>query len=73
LLRIPEVSSAFQEEARVRGIDLVVASGTALDGALALGLCAGRRVGEMRQTGLGCALRARSPYLLMTRPIGDDS
>jgi N-acetylglucosamine kinase-like BadF-type ATPase len=54
LLRIPEVSAAFEDEIRRRGINLTAASGTALDGALALG----RHVGE------GCALRARAPYLL---------
>jgi len=54
LLHIPEVSVAFEAEMRRRGIDLTVASGTALDGALALG----RHVGE------GRPLRARAPYLL---------
>jgi N-acetylglucosamine kinase-like BadF-type ATPase len=53
LLRIPEVSAAFEDETRRRGIVLTAASGTALDGALALG----RHVGE------GRALRARAPYL----------
>lgn len=54
LLHIPEVWAAFEDETRRRGIDLTAASGTALDGALALG----RHVGE------GRALRARAPYLL---------
>lgn len=54
LLRIPEVSAAFEDETRRRGIDLTVASGTARDGALALG----PHIGE------GRALRARAPYLL---------
>ena len=54
LFRIPEVSAAFAAETRRRGFDLTAASGTALDGALALG----RHVGE------GRALRARAPYLL---------
>jgi len=54
LLHIPEVSAAFEAETRRRGIHLAVASGTALDGALALG----RHVGE------GRSLRARAPYLL---------
>jgi len=54
LLQIPEVSAAFEDEARRRGINLTAASGAALDGAMALG----RHVGE------GRALRARAPYLL---------
>lgn len=54
LLHIPEVWAAFEDETRRRGIDLTAASGTSLDGALALG----RHVGE------GRALRARAPYLL---------
>ena len=54
LLRIPEVCAAFEDETRRRGIDLTAASGTALDGALALG----------RQVAEGHALRARAPYLL---------
>jgi hypothetical protein len=53
LLQIPEVSAAFAAEIRRRGIDLTVASGTALDGALALG----RHLAE------GRALLARAPYL----------
>lgn len=54
LLLIPEVSAAFEAEARRRGIDLTAASGTALDGALTLG----RHLSE------GGSLSARSPYLL---------
>ena len=54
LLRNQEVSAAFEAETRRRGIMLTPASGTALDGALALG----RHIGE------GRALRARAPYLL---------
>jgi len=54
LLRIPQVSAAFEAQTRRRGIDLTSASGAALDGALALG----RHVDE------GRALRARAPYLL---------
>ena len=54
LLLSPEVSAAFEDEIRRRGIELTTAFGTALDGALALG----RHVGE------GRALGARSPYLL---------
>lgn len=54
LLHIAEVWRAFEDEIRRRGIDLTPASGTALDGAVALG----RHVGE------GRALAARAPYLL---------
>ena len=54
LLLIPEVSAAFEADARRRGIDLTAASGTALDGALTLG----RHLSE------GGSLSARSPYLL---------
>jgi N-acetylglucosamine kinase-like BadF-type ATPase len=54
LLLIPELSAAFEDETRRRGMDLTAASGTALDGALALG----------RQVGEGRALGARAPYLL---------
>jgi N-acetylglucosamine kinase-like BadF-type ATPase len=53
LLRIPELSAAFEDEVRRRGIDLTAASGTSLDGALALG----------RHVVLGRDLRARAPYL----------
>ena len=54
LLHIPQVASAFGQEARRRGIVLTAASGTALDGSLALG----------RHVGAGRALRSRAPYLL---------
>jgi len=54
LLKIPEVNAAFENEVRRRGIELTQATGTALDGALALG----------RQVGEGRALAARAPYLL---------
>jgi len=54
LLRIPQLSAAFSQEARRRGIELVAASGTALDGACHLG----------RQIGEGHALQVRPPYLL---------
>ena len=54
LLRIPELSVAFEEETQRRGIHLTAASGAALDGALALG----------RHVGQGRAMRARAPYLL---------
>lgn len=53
LLRIPELSAAFEDEVRRRGIDLTAASGTSLDGALALG----------RHVVLGRDLCARAPYL----------
>lgn len=53
LLRIPELSAAFEDEAHRRGIDLTAASGSALDGALALG----------RHVAAGRPLRARPPYL----------
>ena len=53
LMRIPELSAAFEDEVRRRGIHLTAASGTALDGALALG----------RHVVLGPPLRARAPYL----------
>ena len=58
LLHSPEVSAAFEDEIRRRGIELTAAAGTALDGAMALG----RHVGE------GRALRARAPYLLCVGP-----
>lgn len=58
LLRIPEVSAAFEVEARCRGIDLTAAAGTALDGALVLG----------RHVAAGRDLRARAPYLLRASP-----
>lgn len=54
LLHIPELSAAFEAETGRRGIDLTIAAGTALDGAVALG----------RYAGEGRALRARAPYLL---------
>ncbi len=54
LFNSAEISGAFEDEIRRRGIDLVPASGTALDGALALG----------RQVADGRALSARAPYLL---------
>jgi len=52
-MRIPELSAAFEDEVRRRGIHLTAASGTALDGALVLG----------RHVVLGRPLRARAPYL----------
>jgi N-acetylglucosamine kinase-like BadF-type ATPase len=64
LLRIPQVWTAFEAETRGRGIDLFAASGTALDGALALG----RHLLERRPFDQGRALRGRAPYLLVTRP-----
>ena len=54
LFNIAEVWAAFEDEIRRRGIDLTAASGTALDGALALG----RHLSE------GRALATRAPYLL---------
>lgn len=54
LFLIPEISVAFEDEMRVRGIDLTAASGTALDGAVSLG----------RYVVDGGALAARAPYLL---------
>ena len=53
LLGNPKIAAAFEDEIRRRGIDLNAASGTALDGALALG----------RHVTQGRTLRARSPYL----------
>jgi N-acetylglucosamine kinase-like BadF-type ATPase len=53
LLRNPQIAAAFNSETTRRGIDLIAASGTALDGALALG----------RHIGQGHSLRAREPYL----------
>lgn len=58
LLHIPEVAAAFDEETRRRSIDLTVATGTALDGALVLG----------RYVGAGGALRMRAPYLWCAGP-----
>ena len=58
LLHSPEVSAAFEDELRRRGIELTAAAGTALDGAVALG----RHVGE------GRALGAHAPYLLCVGP-----
>ena len=57
LFLIPEISTAFDDEMRLRGIDLTAATGTALDGALALG----KHVAD------GGAPAARAPYLLCTR------
>ncbi|HEY5246978.1 MAG TPA: BadF/BadG/BcrA/BcrD ATPase family protein [Dermatophilaceae bacterium] len=54
LFQSPEVSAAFAQEIRRRGIHLTAAAGTALDGALALG----------RYVVDGGALAARAPYLL---------
>jgi hypothetical protein len=54
LLHSPEVSAAFHAEIRERGIDLIAASGTALDGALTLG----------RYVVDGGTLVASAPYLL---------
>ena len=53
LLRNPQIATAFDKETRQRGIDLVAASGTALDGALTLG----------RHISQGRSLRERAPYL----------
>jgi len=54
LLGNPQIATAFDNETRRRGIDLTASSGTALDGALALG----------RHIAQGRSLLARSPYLL---------
>jgi len=53
LLGNPQIAAAFEAETRRRGIDLTPPSGTALDGALALG----------RHIAQGRTLRARAPYL----------
>lgn len=53
LLGNPQMAKAFEGETRLRGIDLTAASGTALDGALALG----------RHIARGRTLRARAPYI----------
>ncbi len=54
LFQSPEVSSAFHDEIRRRGVELAAAAGTALDGAVSLG----------QHVASGGALAGRAPYLL---------
>jgi len=60
LLLNPQIAVAFDNETRRRGIDLTASSGTALDGALALG----------RHIALGRSLPARSLVLRSQHPHG---